>query len=341
MVEACRGAGDLDSLTQGAVAAIRRFVPFDACGLRVADPETMLWTSAYVEGPPGLKWRFIENEVLDDDFLKFASLARGGIAGTLSHSTKGDLTRSRRYRTILSCNGLGDELRAALVAGDACWGTLCLARSHESGTFTTDECRLVAAMAPSLARLLRATLIGAAHVTIPEGPPGTVLVAADGSISALTPPAVRWLSAIGSDADQLPAAARAVVARARAQAATAVGEQCELAASARTRGRDGSWFELHASPLSDSSGTISVTISPAPTGRIAPLLLASFDLSEREGEILTLLIQGMSTDQIASRLFISRHTVRDHTKAIFGKARVSSRPELVARVLATAEAGMS
>jgi DNA-binding CsgD family transcriptional regulator len=83
---------------------------------------------------------------------------------------------------------------------------------------------------------------------------------------------------------------------------------------------------------------ISLTIAPAPVGRIAPLLLASFGLSTRERDVLALLIRGLGSEQIARQLFISRHTVRDHTKAIFAKAHVSSRPELVARVLATAEA---
>ena len=41
---------------------------------------------------------------------------------------------------------------------------------------------------------------------------------------------------------------------------------------------------------------------------------------------------GPATDEVATRLTISRHTVRDHVKAIFAKAGVSSRPELTALV---------
>ncbi|GAA2805656.1 hypothetical protein GCM10010470_46140 [Saccharopolyspora taberi] len=41
---------------------------------------------------------------------------------------------------------------------------------------------------------------------------------------------------------------------------------------------------------------------------------------------------GLPTAEIAASLFISPHTVRDHLKAVFGKAGVSSRGELVARL---------
>jgi DNA-binding CsgD family transcriptional regulator len=47
-----------------------------------------------------------------------------------------------------------------------------------------------------------------------------------------------------------------------------------------------------------------------------------------------LIAKGLGTGEIASRLHLSRHTVRDHVKAIFEKVDVSSRGELVARLFA-------
>jgi len=41
-------------------------------------------------------------------------------------------------------------------------------------------------------------------------------------------------------------------------------------------------------------------------------------------------IDGLSTEDIATALFISVHTVRDHLKMIFGKMGVSRRQDMVA-----------
>lgn len=50
-------------------------------------------------------------------------------------------------------------------------------------------------------------------------------------------------------------------------------------------------------------------------------------LSARELEVLLLLDDHLSTDQIAARLFISEHTVRSHVKSLLRKLGVSSRRE--------------
>jgi DNA-binding NarL/FixJ family response regulator len=50
-------------------------------------------------------------------------------------------------------------------------------------------------------------------------------------------------------------------------------------------------------------------------------------LSARELEVLLLLDQHLSTEEIAARLFISEHTVRSHVKNLLAKLGVSSRRE--------------
>ena len=55
-------------------------------------------------------------------------------------------------------------------------------------------------------------------------------------------------------------------------------------------------------------------------------------LSEREREILSELAAGSRVPSIATKLFISPHTVRNHLKAIYRKLGVSSQAELVERL---------
>jgi DNA-binding NarL/FixJ family response regulator len=54
-------------------------------------------------------------------------------------------------------------------------------------------------------------------------------------------------------------------------------------------------------------------------------------LTDREWEVLDLLYEGSSTDEIARRLVLSIETVRSHIKHILGKLHASSRTEAVAK----------
>jgi DNA-binding CsgD family transcriptional regulator len=62
---------------------------------------------------------------------------------------------------------------------------------------------------------------------------------------------------------------------------------------------------------------------------------APASLSARERQVHDLLLLGCSTPAIASRLDISRHTVKDHRKHIFRKLRVGSLAELFALRVST------
>lgn len=56
------------------------------------------------------------------------------------------------------------------------------------------------------------------------------------------------------------------------------------------------------------------------------------DLTSREWEVLHLMRQGLETGEIASRLFVSRVTVRRHVGSILHKLRVTSRQEAIKRL---------
>ncbi len=55
-----------------------------------------------------------------------------------------------------------------------------------------------------------------------------------------------------------------------------------------------------------------------------------YDLSEREREVLALLVEGLSNDQIAERLVISPGTVRHHVSACISKLGASNRTQAAA-----------
>jgi DNA-binding NarL/FixJ family response regulator len=58
-----------------------------------------------------------------------------------------------------------------------------------------------------------------------------------------------------------------------------------------------------------------------------------YNLSDREMEILRLMVEGLTKNAIAERLVVSYHTVNAHIKKIYTKLQVHSRSGAVAKVL--------
>lgn len=75
-----------------------------------------------------------------------------------------------------------------------------------------------------------------------------------------------------------------------------------------------------------------VIVDVADPAEVAPIIVEAYDLTGREQQITRLIARGIGTADIAKRLFLSPHTVRDHVKVIFSKVGVSSRGELVAKL---------
>ncbi|MGM0386415.1 MAG: LuxR C-terminal-related transcriptional regulator [Actinomycetota bacterium] len=78
---------------------------------------------------------------------------------------------------------------------------------------------------------------------------------------------------------------------------------------------------------------IVLVIEPSHPTELMPLLVASYDLTAREQEVLSQLAAGHATGEIADRLFISEHTVRDHIKSLLAKTGTGSRGELLSLLL--------
>lgn len=80
-------------------------------------------------------------------------------------------------------------------------------------------------------------------------------------------------------------------------------------------------------PVSDGvAATLVRRVRAQETGkRDAARRLAALGLTPREHEVLALVAQGVSDDDIAGRLFLSPHTVQSHTKSLFRKLDVHSR----------------
>jgi DNA-binding CsgD family transcriptional regulator len=180
----------------------------------------------------------------------------------------------------------------------------------------------------------RALLVGEA--SDPDGPtaPGLLVLHDDWSIESMTPGVERWLEDLPDgdfDAGRLPTAVLAVAGRAL-RTAERPDEAGEVAVS-RVLGRSGTWVVLHgASLISSDARRVAVIVEPAHPARISSLLMSVYGLTEREKELTRLVLQGYSTSEVATALFVSPHTVQQHLKSIFDKTGVRSRRDLVGKV---------
>ena len=104
-------------------------------------------------------------------------------------------------------------------------------------------------------------------------------------------------------------------------------------ARARVRTAAGRWLLMRGSTLGDDDDAqTAVIIEPARPHELAPLIADAYGLTERERAVTQLVAQGLPTNAIADRLYLSPWTVQDHLKAIFEKVGVGTRGELVARL---------
>ncbi|WP_051580081.1 helix-turn-helix domain-containing protein [Pseudonocardia acaciae] len=318
---------DIAAFLDEATGLLASAVPHEAGCWHTMDPASLIETGLHATHMPPPDARVAELAYLSGDYNSFVGLAGARRhSGVLSEATEGRLDRSPRYRELLRPVNVTGELRAALVVDGACWGCFALFR-EAPGDFTEDERDFAHAVAPLLGRGLRTAGVHARTVGDAAALwPGVLLLDRDGRVESITGPARAWLDDLdaGAGPEPLPFALLAVAERVRRD-----GGQ----ASTRVLGGSGRWVQLHGSPATGGgSGRVAIVLQAASPPSVAPLISAAYGFTARERELTDLVLRGWDTAEIASRLFISRHTVQGHLKSIFAKAGVRSRRELVTRV---------
>jgi DNA-binding CsgD family transcriptional regulator len=337
IIRLCHAGLDARTLRVEIIKRLRKAMPIDVSFFSTADPATLLFTGAVTdELLERASPQFLENEFFQNDVNKFTWLARSSRpVSSLLQVAQQEAVQSPRYHEILASLALGDELRAALLTGGACWGFLCLHRERSSPPFTAAEAAFLGRLTPHMALGLRKALLlrNTAGAAAPDEP-GVLLLADDLSVVAITPAASRWLTEI-AEADwprklALPSAILAVVARLQAIEQGSAAE-VDLLPKVHLRTLSAHWLVLHASRLSGpgEQRPIAVIFEVARPVEIASLIVLAYALSRREGEIMQSVLRGLSTAEMADAFHISSQTVQDHLKAIFEKVGVRSRRELV------------
>jgi DNA-binding CsgD family transcriptional regulator len=334
-------ATDVDSLRREAIALLRPVLGFSRWCSLLVDPDTLLINRGIGENDFSPDFpRLIVQDAGLTDVNNGTVLARSrDPVGALDAATGGDLARCERWRDILAPRGAGDELRVAIADQHGCWGDLMLWRDSDDRPYEPADAQLIRAAGALLARALRRGAVVAAQAA-ETSPPETGVVLVDGDLrpAGATQAARDWFAAINPAAAPYPGAIPAPVWSAVGRLlGSERGEDPARPPRVRVRAGDGTWAVVEAARL-DGSSTIAVTIRAAAPGEVMSLLCRAHGLSPREQELVSLLLEGLDTRDIAQRLFISRYTVQDHLKSVFEKVGVRSRRELVTGAFAQAAA---
>jgi DNA-binding NarL/FixJ family response regulator len=343
-VEVVARAGlDIDSFLEEALDSVNRAVPHVASCMATVDPSTLLLTGTRKFGllrgvdSHDHDWGLVEYGTSEPSAFRNLGLGEHPAVGMeLLESRSGE--RSSRMDDFMKPNfGFTDELRVVFRDRGQVWGGAALFRDGTGSPqhFDEDDVRFLASLSSIMSVGMRSGLLASFAVeptTVPSGP-AVVIVAADGSVQQMSAGADQRLEQLVGSATPLEAAGviTSLVGAARryARGEAALPPRC------RVRSRSGMWLVLHATPLSargDTYGDVVVTIDEARPPEIVPLVVAAFDLTQRERDVTQLVLQGVDTKEIAATLHVSTYTVQDHLKSVFEKAGVRSRRELIARI---------
>jgi DNA-binding CsgD family transcriptional regulator len=314
---------------------LRRVVPFDCAAVMTTDPETLLPASGIFEGlDPSICEPFWRCEAGAHDVHRFVDLASDADpVAALSNALPQTFEDSPRFREVYSRFPLGDELRVVFRAGGATLGMAAFLRMDPGRTFSQSEQAAMRRLVAPAAALLRREAL-----TLPEDDalvaPAVALVSSRDEIFGRTPGAEAILSdlrggALGSA--ELPPTIIAPLARMR-------GRRASSTLSTRLRGASGRWYRLRVAPVVEQEGVHALSLDPAGPAELMPLLLRAFEFTVRESQVVSRLVRGLSAKELAAEFAISTHTAHDHIKAIYRKAGVRSRGELLARLTGPASA---
>lgn len=326
------GCRDVDGVAEAVFAAVGAHVPFAFACLATMDPSSGLIARAFKSHPLAVgDEEFAAAEYGGPDVNQFADIAgRRAPVGVLSVDTDGRPERCRRFRDFLQPHfGFSDELRLVCRARGVSWGALALYRGAGDVPFTAREARELSDVHELLALSLQRVLFAASPPTTGSATGAAVIIVDDRDrVSDMTAAADEQIVDLGGwDGESLPSNVLAVVARARTSGQPA---------TTRVLGRSGRWSSLRAIALDGGptpTRSVVVTIEEAPRSAVGRMTLAARGLTAREQDVAVMVLKGASTKVIASALHLSPHTVQDHLKAVFRKLGVSSRREMIARLV--------
>jgi DNA-binding CsgD family transcriptional regulator len=326
LLTATAGGGDVRTAVRAVADMLRARLGAGPVFLALADPSSQAFSGTFTfDIPDEAAGAFLAIEMAGHDVVTFRGLAGASVpVGSLFAATEGAPERSTRWREVVAPLGWGDEVRAAVRANSTVCGYLCLHREGSDRPFSPRELQRLNATLPIVAGVLRRASLTWSE---PEArlETGVVLVDAVGRVAGSTGGAAEWLDEMQPTlAGGLPLVLAGLV--------SSVMDSGRSATSTVVT-RAGRVAVVEAAPLEvRHERHVAVVLSAATAAVRLERFAAAVRLTSREHEVVTCVLEGMSTRAMAHRLGISERTVQAHLTAVFDKAGVRSRRELGRRL---------
>lgn len=333
------GAAGLESHTyrSGVLGELDAVVSHDAWIWPLADPATTVGVAPMAQGPfagelpalISLRYRTPVNRwtILPTNPSRPVSLKQ---------ATGNEPSRSAMW-PLLSRYGVVDVLSVVFADRWGMWGWLELWRGRGRADFSMAEAQGMQAMTAAIATGLRECSAREFYNGAGGSPSGhrqAVLVLSDDlSVVSRTDSAAPWLALL-QRAPRPNQGVPAEVLNVAAQLLAVEGGVDSHPARSRVHVGGGAWAAVSAARMTagaaGAAGLIAVTIQDALPSERIDVFERSFALRPRESQLLKLCAAGLDTATLARHMGISRYTIQDVFKSIFGKTGVQSRGALLA-----------
>jgi DNA-binding CsgD family transcriptional regulator len=342
----CYAGLDETTLLKEVTNRVQRVVPFEAYCVHANDPSSGLITRAIPGDAVTEEWApiFLEHVYFEDEVTPFGWMAQRRLSAIpLSEATDGKLERALRYRELMVPMGFRHEIRSVFATGGEIWGCGSMWREPGSPDFANREVEFFRRIAPHFAAGLKAAALRTEDLAAPEenNAPGVLVLDQKGWVVQHTEAAERWLRELADltpgwrEACGLPSAVYTVVGALRRALGPETDRENKAIPRLLVQARSGRWLALQGArsePRPDRESETMIVIEPAEPREVSWLRTAAYNLSDREREVVDLVVRGLSTKQISQTLYISEYTVQDHLSNVFDKVSVRGRRALVKRL---------
>lgn len=345
----CNAGLTASELLREIVSPLKDKVVFEAHCASTVDPASGLITHTRAEGMGGKEEAvlFFDRLYIEHELERLKRMNQEQrLVELLSEATGGYLERSLYYREMLVPLGYSYLVRVVFVDGGTLWGSMHMTREKGQPDFYPREATFLKRIASHLGAALKGAVLRSQALQATASPdsadvPGVLNIDHHGQVVWHTPMAERWLEDLGElepgwrEGIGLPVAVRMVMSALKRALDPETDADSNTIPRIRLRARSGRWLTLYGSlteATSDRPSQIVVVIEPSKPEEMVWLNVTAYGLTPREEEILKLVVRGLSTRQISLSLYISEYTIQNHLRAIFEKAGVRSRRELVKKL---------